>query len=69
MTNINDIQRLNITLLGALNELEKVASLINNAVIEPEQRNLLSIEETVKTIERLHGESLVLHAKLSDMLD
>lgn len=69
MTDINEIQLLNMNLLGTLNELEKVASLIDNAVDDPGQRSLLSIEETQKTIERLRSEALAQYVKMSDMLD
>lgn len=69
MTEINDIQLLNMRVLGTLNELEKVASLINNAVNNADQRELLSIDKTQKTIERLRSESIALYVKMSDMLD
>ena len=69
MSKVNEIQLLNVNFLADLNEMEKVASAIHNAVIDPAQRDLLNIEETRRTIERLHGEALENNIKLADILN
>jgi len=72
MDKINEIQLLNVNFLAALNELEKMGSKIRNAVTDPAQLDLLdllNVEETKRTIERLHGEALENNKKLADILN
>jgi len=69
MNKLGEIQLLNIIFLGTLNELEKVASKIHNAVNDPEQLDLLNTEATKGTIKRLHGEALETNTKIADILD
>lgn len=55
--------------LGALNEMEKIASTIRNAVNDPGQLDLLNVDKTKITIDRLHGEALENNIKLADILN
>lgn len=63
------IQWLNGNMLRTTLELDEAAQKIQKAVDDPEDLKLLDIEETRKTLKRLHGEALETNVKVADLLN